>query len=188
MVYSVDKNNPGATGTIWLEGLPGSGKTTLARRLLEYYFPWATLVDSDGLRQTLSSDLGYGSFSRREHARRLASIAQWYSESGGMTIVTCVTPDRVSRAMVRDICALHTFVEVYVSTPRAVCELRDPKGLYGAMPATLQIILDAWVPPARPDITVDCSESVSLYRAARAVKDKWHEYEIERLGPDVPTC
>jgi adenylyl-sulfate kinase len=120
---------------IWLTGLSGSGKTTLARalehELLAEGVPCA-VVDGDELREGLSSDLGYSPSDRRENIRRAAEVALYLAGAGVVAIVSHISPLRHSR----DLAAVRLrrrgirFAEVFVNAPIAVCEQRDPKGLY----------------------------------------------------------
>jgi bifunctional enzyme CysN/CysC len=121
--------------TVWLTGLSGAGKTTLAfaleRELLRLGFPTCVL-DGDELRRGLSSDLGLSPGDRAEQARRVACVATLISRSGVVAVVALVSPYVDDRRRARE---LHEnlgvpFWEVWVDTPLAVCEERDAKGLY----------------------------------------------------------
>ncbi|HWF74597.1 MAG TPA: adenylyl-sulfate kinase [Solirubrobacteraceae bacterium] len=121
--------------TVWLTGLSGAGKTTLACALdlelqrLEYP---TCVLDGDELRRGLSSDLGLSPADRAEQARRVAWVAGLISRSGVVAVVALVSPYTEDRRRAR---AIHEelevpFLEVWVDTPLAVCEERDAKGLY----------------------------------------------------------
>lgn len=121
--------------TVWLTGLSGAGKTTLAfaleRELLRLGCPTCVL-DGDELRRGLSSDLGLSPGDRAEQARRVACVAALISRSGVVAVVALVSPYVNDRRRAREI---HEnlgvpFWEVWVDTPLAVCEERDAKGLY----------------------------------------------------------
>ena len=121
--------------TIWLTGLPGSGKSTigeeLERRLVAAGRP-AYLLDGENLRHGLSADLGFSDADRHEHARRAANVASILADTGTIAIVALVSPMAVDRAYARELheqADLH-FVEAWVDTPLEVCERRDPAGLY----------------------------------------------------------
>lgn len=126
--------------TIWLTGLPGAGKTTVARateRLLHQLGVKVCVLDGDHLRQGLSSDLGLTREDRGEQARRVAHIAALLADSGVLPIVALVSPYAEDRDRAR---AIHDdagvgFIEVWIDTPLDVCIERDPKGLYAAAPA-----------------------------------------------------
>jgi len=126
----------GFTGaTVWLTGLPASGKSTLAgeleRRLVEDGRP-AYRLDGDVMRHELCGDLGFSRADRDENVRRAAQVARWLAESGVVVLVALVSPHAEARDRAR---AIHEqaglpFIEVHVATPLEVCEHRDPKGLY----------------------------------------------------------
>jgi adenylyl-sulfate kinase len=124
--------------TIWLTGLPGAGKTTIARateQLLHQVGIHCCVLDGDQLRQGLSSDLGLSREDRGEQARRVSYMAAILADSGVIPIVALVSPYAADRRRARDIhdAAGVGFLEVWVSTPLEVCMARDPKGLYAAV-------------------------------------------------------
>ncbi len=118
---------------VWLTGLPGSGKSTVAdeveKRLFEQGVRSFTL-DGDTVRSTLSEDLGFTPDDRRENVRRVARVAELMLDAGLVVLVSLVSPFRADRALARERFAADDFMEVFVDTPLAVCEQRDPKGLY----------------------------------------------------------
>jgi adenylylsulfate kinase len=119
--------------TIWLTGLSASGKSTLAcaieDRLKSTDVPCCVL-DGDILRQGLNRDLGYSAADRQENIRRVAEMAKVMNDAGLVVICALISPLIADRAMAKAIIGEQSFIEVYVSTPLAVCEARDPKGLY----------------------------------------------------------
>lgn len=121
--------------TVWLTGLSGSGKSTVAveveRELVESGRA-AYLLDGDNVRHGLNGDLGFSASDRAENVRRLGEVALLFADAGVVAIVAAISPYRAGRAAVR---ALHDaagvrFIEVFVDTPLTECETRDPKGLY----------------------------------------------------------
>lgn len=121
--------------TVWLTGLSGSGKSTIAEALagrLADKDRATHILDADNLRLGLNHDLGFTEADRRENVRRVGEVAALLSDAGLVTIVPIISPYRGDREAVR---RLHTtkgldFIEVHVATPLEVCEARDPKGLY----------------------------------------------------------
>jgi len=129
------EHRPTAGATIWLTGLSGSGKSTVAaeceRLLVEAGRP-AYVLDGDNVRHGLNGDLGYSADDRAENVRRVGHVARLFADAGLVALVPLISPYRADRALVR---RLHDeaglpFVEVYLDTPIDLCESRDPKGLY----------------------------------------------------------
>ncbi|HEY5334520.1 MAG TPA: adenylyl-sulfate kinase [Mycobacteriales bacterium] len=133
---AVDRSERATSGlTVWLTGLSGSGKSTVAveveRRLVASGRP-AYLLDGDNLRHGLNAGLGFSAADRAENVRRVGEVAKLLADAGVIAVVSLVSPYRADRDAAR---ASHTeaglpFVEVFVDTPLEVCEARDPKGLY----------------------------------------------------------
>lgn len=149
--------------TVWLTGLPAAGKTTLgdalAARLSEAGYATYRL-DGDLLRHTLSADLGFDAAGRRENIRRAAHLARILAEAGLVAIVSLISPYRAARQQARELHAAAglPFLEVYLDTPLAECERRDPRGLYararrGEITA-LTGVDDPYEPPAAPELTL----------------------------------
>ena len=118
---------------IWLTGLPAAGKTTIAEALqneLEKRGRLVTMLDGDGaMRQRLSTELGFSKEDRDMNVLRAGFVAAEIVKHGGIAICALVSPYADARTSVREMIGSR-FVEVYVQTPLAVCEKRDPKGLY----------------------------------------------------------
>ncbi|HSB57702.1 MAG TPA: adenylyl-sulfate kinase [Nitrosopumilaceae archaeon] len=116
---------------IWLTGIPGSGKTTIAYLLQDYYkkknLP-VDILDGDELRKTLSSDLGFSEKDRKEHNRRVIFVAKLLAKNGVTTIIPLISPYRETREFARK--EIQNFVEVWVKASIDECKRRDPKGLY----------------------------------------------------------
>ncbi len=118
---------------LWLTGLSGSGKSTIAktleRRLFqEGFFP--QVLDGDNIRSGINNNLGFSAEDRSENIRRIAEVAKLYLESGIICINSFISPTREMRDQARQIIGPDDFLEIYVNAPLEVCESRDVKGLY----------------------------------------------------------
>ena len=123
----------GQHDTVWLTGLSGAGKSSIADALahqLKAQGRAVALLDGDQLRHGLNRDLGFTLQDRHENIRRTAEVARLMNAAGLIVIAAFISPYRADRAMAADIIGAAHFIEVHVSTPLAVCEARDPKGLY----------------------------------------------------------
>ncbi len=133
---SVSREHRSSRGlTVWLTGLSGSGKSTVAveveQKLVSSGRP-AYLLDGDNLRHGLNGDLGFSAADRAENVRRVGEVACLFADAGLVAVVSLVSPYRADRDGVR---SRHEagglrFVEVFVDTPLEICEARDPKGMY----------------------------------------------------------
>lgn len=120
--------------TVWLTGLSGAGKSTLAyaaERRLHAQGRLVFVLDGDNIRHHLSSDLGFSASDRRENIRRVAEVAALMNDAGLIVFTALISPRQEDREQARSIIGEARFMEVHVSTALAVCEARDPKGLYG---------------------------------------------------------
>jgi bifunctional enzyme CysN/CysC len=154
----------GLTGaTVWLTGLPAAGKSTIGRaieeRLVRAGRP-AYLLDGDNLRHGLNGDLGFNEEARAENVRRTAHVARLLAECGAVAVVSLVSPYAADRELAATLHAKEElpFLEVFVSTPLAQCEQRDPKGLYArARAGELQGLTGLGAPyeaPTAPDVVL----------------------------------
>lgn len=119
--------------TVWLTGLSGAGKSTLANGLHHWLGAngYASCVlDGDALRAGLCKDLGFSEEARAENIRRVSEVAKLMNGAGLISICALISPRHADRELARSIVGVDHFIEVYVSTPLAICEDRDPKGLY----------------------------------------------------------
>jgi bifunctional enzyme CysN/CysC len=118
---------------VWFTGLSGSGKSTIAN-LIEKRLTMdgrhAYILDGDNVRHGLNKDLGFTEGDRVENIRRVAEVARLMADAGLIVIVSFISPFRNERRLAREIAGEVRFSEVFVDTPLAVCEARDPKGLY----------------------------------------------------------
>ena len=121
--------------TIWLTGLSGSGKSTIAVALEQVLLKQgkhAYVLDGDNVRHGLNKNLGFSPEDRAENIRRIGEVSKLFADAGLISVTSFISPYRADRDLVR---ALHDeanlpFLEVYVETPLDVAEQRDPKGLY----------------------------------------------------------
>ena len=124
----------GHTGAvIWLTGLSGSGKSTIATELESELFHREIntyVLDGDNVRHGLCGDLGFSAENRKENIRRVGEVAHIMADAGLIVITTFISPYREDREHVRKILEGKDFVEVYVKCPVEICQKRDPKGLY----------------------------------------------------------
>ena len=170
-----------AGAVVFLTGLSGAGKSTIAEALaasLREAGRDVTIIDGDVLRQHVSADLGFDAASREANVRRAAELAARFAAEGQIVISALIAPFERSRLEARSIVeSVAPFLLVYVSTPLHVAEARDPKGLYrraraGEIPDFTGID-SPYEAPSDADIVLDTSvmpvsESVSRIRSALA--------------------
>ena len=161
---------------VWLTGLPASGKTTIATHLacrLRTLGVVVVTLDGDDLRTGLCVDLGYEKPDREENIRRAGWVAELVSRSGATVICSLISPFACSRRWVRELLPSGRFIEVYVRCPLAVCQQRDPKGLYRLQRAGkingLTGIDAVYEAPSSPEIIVD-SDCTTATEAAQAIE------------------
>jgi len=150
--------------TLWLTGLSASGKSTLAyalERALVDLGRACYVLNGDNVRHGLNRDLGFSESDRSENIRRVAEVARLMNDAGLIVITAFISPMIADRKIARAIIGTEYFREVYVSTPLATCEKRDPKGLY-AKARNGQIVEFTGVsaeyePPLYPDASIDTS-------------------------------
>jgi len=151
---------------IWLTGLSGSGKSTIAnaleQRLNLDFHAHTYLLDGDNIRTGLNADLDFTPAGREENIRRIAHVAQLMFDAGLIVITAFISPFRADRQRARDLLPPGAFLEVFVDCPLEVYLQRDPKGLYQKA-QTGQItdftgISQAYEPPLSPEITIKSNE------------------------------
>ena len=136
--HDVDKARRAAANkqkpmVIWLTGLSGSGKSTIANLLekkLAEYQKHTYLLDGDNVRHGLCGDLGFSDKDRVENIRRISEVAKLFVDAGQIVLTAFISPFKGERDYCRNLLEPGEFVEVFVNTPLDVCEQRDPKGLY----------------------------------------------------------
>ncbi len=150
---------------VWLTGLSGSGKSTVARALearLSSLGVACYVLDGDGLRTGLNAGLGFSDADRRENVRRAAEAAAILRDAGLVAIVSLISPHASGRERARELAGADRFVEVFLDAPLAVCEARDPKGLYakaraGEIPSFTGVSAP-YEAPSRPDVVLRSAE------------------------------
>lgn len=127
------QKNGHRSGVIWLTGLSGSGKSSIAntvnKRLYEKGIN-AYVLDGDNIRHGLNADLGFSPEDRKENIRRIGEVAKLFADSGTIVLTAFISPYQEDRDRVRNILPADEFLEVHVDCPLDECEVRDPKGLY----------------------------------------------------------
>jgi len=153
--------------TIWLTGLPSSGKSTIGFSLEHALIEQGRLayvLDGDNVRHGLNKNLGFSAEDRAENIRRIGEVAKLFADTGIVTITSFVSPYRADREIVRKLHkeAQLPFVEVFVDTPVELCEQRDPKGLYkkaraGEIP-NFTGVSDPYEAPVSPEVTLKTAD------------------------------
>jgi len=118
---------------LWLTGLSGSGKSTIAQHLEQKLFAegyFAQVLDGDNIRSGINNNLGFSIEDRKENIRRIAEIAKLYLNSGVITLNSFISPTIGIRDYAKSIIGEEDFIEIYINAPIEVCEQRDVKGLY----------------------------------------------------------
>jgi adenylylsulfate kinase len=160
---------------IWFTGLSGSGKSTIAGALEQALFGLGQhtyLLDGDNVRHGLNKDLGFSDEDRIENIRRIGEMSKLFVDAGMIVLSAFISPFRTDRRMVRDLVGNKEFVEVFMDTPLATCEDRDPKGLYKK--ARLGEIknftgIDSeYETPEKPEVTIDTS-TMSVQQCVTAI-------------------
>ncbi|MGB7540573.1 MAG: adenylyl-sulfate kinase [Burkholderiales bacterium] len=184
---AVDRNSRAAIKghlpqVVWLTGLSGAGKSTIANALeicLNAMGAHTMLLDGDNVRHGLSRDLGFSETDRVENIRRIGETAKLMLDAGLVVITAFISPFRDDRQLVRELVREGEFLEVFVDAPLAVCEARDPKGLYrrarmGQIP-NFTGVTQPYEPPLQPELRLDASattvaDSVQAILAALKAK------------------
>jgi sulfate adenylyltransferase len=176
---------------VWFTGLSGSGKSTTAdvlARLLEDMGRTVTVLDGDRIRTHLSRGLGFSREDRDTNIRRIGFVASEIVRHGGAVICAVISPYRGARDECRALIGPDRFVEVYLDVPLAVCEQRDPKGLYArARRGELRGftgIDDPYEPPPHPEVTLDTARRSAELNAQTVVD---HLARASLLSPSTPS-
>jgi len=171
---------------LWLTGLSGSGKSTIANSLEQKLHEQGVstyLLDGDHLRHGLNNDLGFSPEDRRENIRRVGETAKLFVDSGIVVIATFVSPYRNDRQLVRALVQPDEFLEIFIKCSLETCEHRDPKGLYKKARRDeireFTGISSPYEEPENPELLVEserfspteCSEQIMTYLKTKSILD-----------------
>jgi adenylyl-sulfate kinase len=172
-----ERQNGHAGCVVWLTGLSAAGKSTVACELERQLFARGRhvyVLDGDVLRRGLCADLGYSSEARTENIRRAGEVARLLADAGIICVAAFISPYRADRDAIRARMPDRRFIEVFVDSPLAVCEARDPKGLYARARAgkvgEFTGISAPYEPPLHPEIVLPTDQITPGEAAARIVQ------------------
>jgi len=162
---------------VWFTGLSGSGKSTIANLVegwLALHGRHTYLLDGDNVRHGLNKDLGFTAADRVENIRRVGEVARLFVDAGTIVLCSFISPFRAEREAVRSLVEPGEFIEIHVTAPLAVCERRDPKGLYaksraGHLP-NFTGIDSPYEVPDQPDLVLDTTTAPATELAQRVVE------------------
>lgn len=162
---------------LWLTGLSGSGKSTIAQELERRLYNEGFLcqvLDGDNIRSGINSNLGFSIEDRAENIRRIAEISKLYLHTGVITICSFISPTKKSRDFAKATIGVDDFIEVYINAPLEVCESRDVKGLYEKARAGeikgFTGIDSPYEAPQNPDVEIKTDEC-TVKEAAQKIFD-----------------
>lgn len=163
--------------SFWLTGLPGSGKTTIAKILEEELFNnniLAKLIDGDIIRSEINTDLGYSISDRTENIRRAATISKMFNDCGIVVINCFISPTQNIRSLAKEIIGSENFYEIFINCPLDICEQRDPKGMYKKARRgdikNFTGISSIYEKPQKADLIID-TEQLSIEESVKKVFD-----------------
>jgi adenylylsulfate kinase len=169
---------------VWFTGLPASGKSTLARavqRSVAGQGQPVCVLDGDTLRSGLNRDLGFTPADREENVRRVGEVAKLFLEAGGIVLVAVIAPYRNGRDWSRSLVKPGQFMEVWCKCPLAVCEQRDPKGMYRkARAGAIRDFTGVSAPyedPLHPELIIE-TDRLSLEESIEKVLEYLAEREV----------
>ncbi|HEY0454805.1 MAG TPA: adenylyl-sulfate kinase [Verrucomicrobiae bacterium] len=165
---------------IWLTGLSGSGKSTIATEVERELFnlgKHAYVLDGDNVRHGLCSDLSFSPHDRKENIRRVGEVAKLFADAGIIVITAFISPYRSDRELVRNMIKEGRFIEAYVNAPLEICEQRDVKGLYAKARANeikeFTGVSAPYEPPLNPEITLE-TDKLSATECVAKILDYLH--------------
>jgi len=160
---------------LWLTGLSGSGKSTIANTLEEILFKKGCntiILDGDNIRHGLSGDLGFSAMDRQENIRRIGEVAKFLTENGMIVITSFISPFRKDRDAVRKKMKKGDFIEVFLDCDIRTCVKRDPKGLYKKARSgrikDFTGVSSSYEKPLHPEIELDTS-ALNANRCAQMI-------------------
>lgn len=176
VTYEDRCKNLGQNGiVIWLTGLSGAGKSTIAIELEKELVKQRKAVyrlDGDNVRHGLNSDLGFSKEDRNENIRRVAEVSALFKEAGIITLVSFISPYKSMRDFARKKIGKESFVEVYVKADIKICAKRDPKGLYikakNGEIENFTGISSPYEKPENPEIAID-TEKLSIEESVQCI-------------------
>jgi len=167
---------------VWLTGLSGSGKSTIAKELESQLFNkgvFAYILDGDNVRHSLNADLAFSDSDRDENIRRVGAVAALFADAGILCIVSFISPFEEGRQRARNEVGEDSFFEVFLDVPLEVCEERDPKGLYRKVRAgeisKFTGIDSPYEKPKSPDLIINTAEhdiQMSVCEIMEMLKEK----------------
>ncbi|HEX7860105.1 MAG TPA: adenylyl-sulfate kinase [Verrucomicrobiae bacterium] len=170
---------------VWLTGLSGSGKSTIATEVERELFnlgKQAYVLDGDNIRHGLCSDLAFSPQDRRENIRRVGEVSKLFADAGIICITAFISPYRADRDLVRNMMLEDRFIEVFVDAPLNVCEQRDPKGLYVKARANevkeFTGISAPYEAPENPELHIH-TDKISVAEAVAQILDFLHVHAEE---------
>ncbi len=162
--------------TVWLTGLSGAGKSTVAQNAAKALFEknvYVHVLDGDKLRKGINNDLGFTAEDRKENIRRVSEMCKEFNSIGIVTIAAFISPYINDRNMSRSIIGNERFSEIYINAPIECCVQRDPKGLYKKAIAgdisNFTGISDVYEPPTHPDLTLHTDQENVVQSVERLV-------------------
>lgn len=179
-----EKRNGHKGVVIWLTGLSGSGKSTIAVELQAQLFEadcQVFILDGDNIRHGLNKDLGFSPEDREENIRRIGEVAKLFADAGVIAVTSFISPYRRDRDINRALLPEGEFIEVYVHAPLDVCEKRDPKGLYrkaraGIIPEFTGISAP-YEAPLNPELVID-TDKLSVEESAQKILEYLKKHRI----------
>ncbi|MGG0944252.1 adenylyl-sulfate kinase [Bacillus subtilis] len=178
------QKNKHKSSILWLTGLSGSGKSTIAnaaaRELFEQGYQ-VIVLDGDNIRHGLNKDLGFSDEDRKENIRRIGEVAKLFVQQGTIVITAFISPFREDRQQVRELVEAGEFNEVYIKCDLDICEQRDPKGLYkkarnGEIPFFTGVD-SPYEEPEAPELVLDSGQ-----RDREACKNQLIEFVKQQLS------